>query len=132
MNGSYKKPVIVISNSSADPIYLQIAKQIRSQIITGVLSEGYALPSIRALAGDLQVSVITTKRAYEELEKDGYIDTVNSKGSFIAMQNPDLLRQRRMRLVEERLAGTIVEAKQLGIGRDELHRMLDLLFEEDV
>lgn len=131
MNDKRETLQIVISNSSEEPIYAQIAEQVRNRIITGALPEGYALPSIRALAAGLQVSVITTKRAYEELETDGYIDTVNGKGSFVAMQSRELLRQRRMRLVEEKLSVAIHEARQLNIGRDELHDMLNLLYEED-
>ena len=84
---------ILLSNSSSESIYEQIARQVRAQIIAGDLQEGALLPSIRALAHDLQISVITTKRAYEELEKEGLIDTVGGKGTFVAAQNSEFLRE---------------------------------------
>jgi GntR family transcriptional regulator len=121
---------IIISNSSPDPIYEQITRQIKAQIISSDLREGEPLPSIRRLAQDLQISVITTKRAYEELEKEGFIDTVEGKGSFVAMQNKELLREKKMKLVEEKLAGAVEEAKLLGIGLAELKEMLVLLHGE--
>jgi GntR family transcriptional regulator len=121
---------IVISNSSPDPIYEQITRQIKAQIISGGLCEGEPLPSIRRLAQELQISVITTKRAYEELEKEGFIDTVEGKGSFVAMQNKELLREKKMKIVEEKLAAAVDEARLLGIDRAELEEMLDLLCRE--
>jgi DNA-binding transcriptional regulator YhcF (GntR family) len=121
---------IIISNSSPDPIYEQITRQIKAHIIGGELGEGEPLPSIRRLAQELQISVITTKRAYEELEKEGFIDTVEGKGSFVAMQNKDLLREKKMKIVEEKLAAAVDEARLLGIGRAELEEMLALLFQE--
>ncbi len=122
---------IIISNSSPDPIYEQITRQIKAQIISGELREGDPLPSIRRLAQDLQISVITTKRAYEELEKEGFIDTVEGKGSFVAMQNKELLREKKMKIVEEKLAQAVDEARLLGIDRAELEEMLDLLYQEN-
>jgi GntR family transcriptional regulator len=121
---------IVISNSSPDPIYEQITRQVKAQIISADLREGDPLPSIRKLAQDLQISVITTKRAYEELEKEGFIDTVEGKGSFVAMQNKELLREKKMKLVEDKLSGAVDEAKLLGIGLAELKEMLVLLYKE--
>ena len=121
---------IIISNSSPDPIYEQVGRQVKAQIISGELREGEALPSIRKLAHDLQISVITTKRAYEELEKEGFIDTVEGKGSFVAMQNKELLREKRMKVVEEKLAGAVDEARLLGITRAELEAMLNVLYGE--
>ncbi|MBN2264599.1 MAG: GntR family transcriptional regulator [Candidatus Aminicenantes bacterium] len=121
---------IIISNSSPDPIYEQISRQIKAQIISGELPEGGSLPSIRRLAQDLQISVITTKRAYEELEKEGFIDTVEGKGSFVAMQNKELLREKKMKIVEDKLAAAVDEARLLGIDRAELETMLDLLYLE--
>lgn len=121
---------IVISNASPDPIYEQVARQVKAGIISGDLREGEALPSIRKLAQDLQISVITTKRAYEELEKEGFIDTVEGKGSFVAMQNKELLREKRMKIVEDKLAEAVAEARLLGIARPELEEMLDLLYGE--
>ena len=121
---------IIISNSSPDPIYEQVTRQVKAQIISGDLREGDSLPSIRRLALDLQISVITTKRAYEELEKEGFIDTVEGKGSFVAMQNKELLREKKMKIVEEKLAEAVEEARLLGITRVELEEMLDLLYGE--
>ncbi len=121
---------IVISNSSPDPIYEQVARQVKAQIINGALKEGETLPSIRRLAMDLQISVITTKRAYEELEKEGFIDTVEGKGSFVAMQNKELFREKKMKIVEEKMAEAVEEARLLGITRAELEEMLSLLFVE--
>jgi GntR family transcriptional regulator len=121
---------IIISNSSPDPIYEQIDRQIKAQIISGELREGEPLPSIRKLAQELQISVITTKRAYEELEKEGFIDTVEGKGSFVAMQNKELLREKKMKIVEEKLHEAVQEARFLGIGLPELKEMLILLHKE--
>ena len=122
---------ILISNASPDPIYQQIARQIKSQILSGELSEGDALPSIRRLARDLQISVITTKRAYEELEHEGFIDTVGGKGTFVAAENPEFLREKRMKAVEEKLADAIEQARLLGVGRQQLTEMLRLLYAEE-
>ena len=121
---------IIIANSSPDPIYEQITRQIKGQIISNELSEGEALPSIRKLAKELQISVITTKRAYEELEKEGFIDTVSGKGSFVAVQNKEFLREKKMKIVEEKLGEAVSEAKLLGISVKELKEMLFLLYEE--
>ncbi|HJN09253.1 MAG TPA: GntR family transcriptional regulator [Pirellulaceae bacterium] len=122
---------ILLSNASPAPIYDQIAGQIKEQIVNGQLTEGFALPSIRRLAKDLQVSVITTKRAYEELEKDGFIHAVRGKGCFVAAQNLELLREMKMRVVEEKLAEAVAEAKSFGIETKLLHEMLTLLTGED-
>jgi len=122
---------ILISNASPDPIYEQVTKQIKNQIISGDLSEGDPLPSIRKLAKELQISVITTKRAYEELENEGFIDTVGGKGCFVAMQNKELLREKKMKTVEERLNDSVNEAKKLGISLNDLQEMLDLLYNNE-
>lgn len=122
---------ILLSNASAVPIYEQIAAQIKAQIVSGQLTEGYALPSIRKLAKDLQISVITTKRAYEELERDGFIHAVRGKGCFIAAQNLELLREMKMRVVESKLAEAVAEAQSLGLESRTLHEMLTLLTGED-
>ena len=119
---------IVIMNSSSAPIYEQIAKQIKAQIIDGTLESGGPLPSIRSLAKDLHISVITTKRAYDELEKEGFIDTVGGKGTFVADQNRELLREMRMRIVEDHLAQAMEEARRIGLERDELESMIDVLW----
>jgi GntR family transcriptional regulator len=122
---------ILISNASPDPIYEQIARQIRAQILGGELAEGDLLPSIRKLARDLQISVITTKRAYEELEREGFINTVGGKGTFVAAQNPEFLREKRVREVEEKLAQAVDQARLLGVGRAQLTEMLRLLYAEE-
>jgi len=122
---------IIIANSSPDPIYEQISKQMKNQIISGQLVEGEALPSIRKLARELHISVITTKRAYEDLEREGFIDTVAGKGSFVAVQNKEFLREKRMKIVEEKLSEAISEAKMLGISIEELKEMLGILYEEE-
>jgi len=122
---------ILIANSSPDPIYEQIARQIKAQILGGELAEGDPLPSIRRLAMDLQISVITTKRAYDELEREGYINTVGGKGTFVAAQNQELLREKRMKIVEEKLQAAVDEALMMGIGTDALVDMLRLLAKED-
>ena len=122
---------ILISNSSPEPIYEQIVRQIKAEVIAGRLEEGAPLPSIRALAHDLQVSVITTKRAYDELEAEGFLDSVGGKGTFVAAQNPAFLREKRMKVVEEKLVSALDEARLLGVGLDELTEMLRLLDQEE-
>ncbi|OUM98423.1 MAG: GntR family transcriptional regulator [Firmicutes bacterium ZCTH02-B6] len=121
---------IVISNSSKEPIYEQIKRQIKESILRGELAEGELLPSIRQLAKDLQISVITTKRAYDDLEQEGYIVSVVGKGSFVAGQNRELLREMRLRWIEERLAEVVAESRSLGVSLAELLEMLRLLYEE--
>lgn len=121
---------IVISNTSKEPLYEQIAGQIKDQIIRGELLPGEALPSIRNLARELQISVITTKRAYEELEKDGFIETVGGKGSFVSGANRDLIREKRLQLLEAKLTEAIRDGRALGLGLAELKEMLELLYEE--
>ncbi|MBA4601760.1 GntR family transcriptional regulator [Thermoactinomyces mirandus] len=121
---------IIVSNSSDDPIYLQIVNQLKQKIINGELSEAEALPSIRSLAKELKISVITTKRAYDELEKEGLIVTVAGKGSYVAPINKEMLRENRMKVVEEKMAEAISTARQVGLSLEELQEMLKLLYEE--
>ena len=121
---------IIISNASDKPIYEQIVLQMKSLILSGDLQEGQQLPSIRALASDLRISVITTKRAYAELEAQGFIETVQGKGSFVAGGNAELLREERLRRIEELLESAVREARGVGIGQKELHDMLDMMAEE--
>lgn len=121
---------ILIANSSPDPIYEQIVRQIKAQIIAGELGEGAPLPSIRKLAQDLQISVITSKRAYDELEAEGFIDTVAGKGTFVAAQNAEFLREKRVKAIEERLAAAVDDAQLAGMSLDEFGEMLRLLWEE--
>ena len=122
---------IIISNSSEDPIYEQIVKQLKNQIINGELHEQDSLPSIRKLASELGISVITTKRAYEELEREGFIDTVGGKGSFVASQNKEFLREKKMKVVEEKLTEAVTEARMLNIGVKDLKEMLTILYKEE-
>ena len=121
---------IIISNSSDKPIYEQITSQVKAHILSGTLTEGDKLPSIRALANDLRISVITTKRAYTDLETQGFIETVPGKGSFVAGGNVELLREERLRRVENLLAQAVREARDAGVSANELHSMLDLLAED--
>lgn len=121
---------IVLSNSSDKPIYEQIASQIRDGIVCGDLAAGEKLPSIRALATSLRISAITTKRAYQDLEAQGFIQTVPGKGCFVAEQNLDLLREERLRRVEEALAQAATEARAAGISAEELREMLEIQLEE--
>ena len=121
---------IVLSNASPDPIYEQIVRQVLAQILSGDLSEGDPLPSIRALARDLQISVITTKRAYEELEREGMLNTVGGKGTFVAAQNPEFLREKKMKTVEEKLSEAVDHARLLGVSPEELTEMMRLLYGE--
>ncbi len=118
---------IIISNASNAPIYEQIVRQMKDAILSGELSEGEQLPSIRALANDLRISAITTKRAYADLETQGFIETVQGKGSFVAGGNTELLREERLRHVEELLASAVREADSVGVELPELHDMLDLV-----
>ena len=122
---------ILISNSSADPIYQQIVDQIRMNIVKEVINPGDSLPSIRKLARDLQVSVITTKRAYDELEKEGLIETVAGRGSFIAYQDKEVLREKNLLLIEEKLSDIVKESKLLGFRYEEIGELLKILFEEE-
>ena len=121
---------IIVSNASDKPIYEQIASQMKGLILSGALDAGTQLPSIRALANDLRVSVITTKRAYTDLEAQGFIETVQGKGSFVAGGNMEVLREERLRRVEEHLTRAVDEAKAGGIAAGDLHDMLDLLLED--
>lgn len=122
---------IIISNSSNQPIYEQIVRQVKSQIMAGDLVAGEQLSSIRALANSLRVSAITTKRAYADLETQGFIETVQGKGSFVAGGNADLLREERLREVEERLLQAIEAGRALDLGDEELIEMMRTLLESD-
>ena len=123
---------IVLSNSSELPIYQQVAGQVRAQVMDGTLRAGERLPSIRALATQLRVSVITTKRAYQDLEAQGLIHTVPGKGCFVSGENLELLREERLRMVERSLARAVDDARAAGIGDDELREMLDIQLEEEL
>lgn len=120
---------IIISNSSDKPIYTQISEQIIDQIIHGDLKAGELLPSIRTLARELKISVITTKRAYEELERDGYIETVVGKGTFVSGISKDLIKERQMGLIENDLTLVIENMKRMKMSKQELYELIDLLWE---
>ncbi|WP_338912598.1 GntR family transcriptional regulator [Clostridium perfringens] len=120
---------IVVSNTSGVPIYEQIARAIKNEILSGDLKENSALPSIRSLASELRVSVITTKRAYEELERDGFIYTLPGKGSYVAEQNKELLMEEKLREIEEKLGEAIDIANSIGLTFEELVGMLKTLKE---
>ena len=121
---------IIISNSSAEPIYSQISSQIKTMILDGTLKEGDALPSMRNLAMQLRISVITTKRAYEELERDNFIESYTGKGSFVKAQNAELFREEQLRLTEEFLSHAVDKAKLCGVSLDELKEILELIYSE--
>ena len=121
---------IIISNSSGKPIYEQIADQVKEQIMAGALAAGDALPSMRLLAKELRISVITTKRAYEALERDGFLENVPGKGCFVAPQNRELLREAQLRRVEEKLTQAIEEARRGAVSLEELKEMLTELYQE--
>lgn len=123
---------IIISNSDTRPIYEQISEGLREAVLSGEIGPGEALPSIRALAKDLRVSVITTKRAFEELEREGYIETVPGKGSFAANVGAPLLRERRLAEVEAHLREALRLGQGVGLGAGEIGNMLKKLSEEDI
>ncbi|MBQ1295362.1 MAG: GntR family transcriptional regulator [Clostridiales bacterium] len=121
---------IIISNTSGVPIYEQIEEQIKSQIMTGSLVAGEALPSMRVLAKELKISIITTKRAYEDLERDGYIESVTGKGSFVKAVNSDIVKENMMFEIQELLDKACDKAVIGKVTRDELKEMIDLLYDE--
>src|SRR5690554_5170679 len=122
---------ILISNSSDKPIYEQITIQLKQMIISGELATGDQLPSMRMLAKELRISVITTKRAYEDLERDGFIYTVMGKGSFIADKNMEFVREEQLRIVEEHLTMAVEGAKAGGIALEELQEIMRMIYEEE-
>ena len=121
---------IIISNSSGRPIYEQITAQIKGMIMNGTLKPGDPLPSMRLLAKELRISVITTKRAYEELERDGFITTVVGKGSFVREADQEFVREERLKAVEGHLQAAVDAARQCGMDEQEVLEILRLLFEE--
>ena len=122
--------LILIDNKSGSPIYDQIFTQIKGHILGGELKTDEPLPSIRGLAKDLRISVITTKRAYEELERAGFIYTVPGKGSFVAAKNKELLREEHLKKIEEHMTAIADLARGAGLGRGEVLEMWDLIWEE--
>lgn len=121
---------IIISNTGDKPIYEQITGQIKNMVMNGQLKEGDALPSMRTLAKELRISVITTKRAYEDLERDGFITTIVGKGSFIKAADIRLIREEKLKQIENLLSEAISMAGQSGIDRTEIEEMIDILYQE--
>lgn len=122
---------IIISNSGGVPIYEQITRQMKGLILRGDLREGEALPSMRLLAKDLRISVITTKRAYEELEREGFLTTVPGKGCFVAPRDLELVREETLRRVEEHLSQAVDLAKGGGVTLEELEQTLTILYGDE-
>ena len=122
---------IIISNSSGVPIYEQIVRQVKGLILSGELPEGEALPSMRLLAKELRISVITTTRAYEELERDGFLTTIPGKGCFVAPRNLELVREDTLRRVEEHLSRAVDAAKTGGVTLGEMTETLNLLYGDE-
>ena len=122
---------IILATNSKEPLFQQIKNQIKNQIFIGKLEEGDALPSIRALAKDLKVSVITTKRAYEELEREGYVISTVGRGTFVTGQQPHVLKEWQMRELENELEKIVQFGKQIGLSKEELIELMEVYYEED-
>ncbi|PXV96243.1 GntR family transcriptional regulator [Lachnotalea glycerini] len=122
---------IIISNSSDIPIYQQLKNQIKEAILSGEIRDGELLPSIRNLANETRVSVLTTRRAYDELEAEGFIKTVHGKGSFAASGNLELLKEARLKQVEEKLIEAYNIGRAIGVSKEDMRTMMDILFEEN-
>lgn len=120
---------IIVSNTDGRPIYEQIREQIKAEILSGERQAGDMMPSIRTLAKDLRISVITTKRAYDELEREGFVETVPGKGTYVAQQNQEFLREELLRKAEEKLAEAVRIAKSAGLTQQELTEILHMLYE---
>ena len=123
---------ISVNSSSNEPIYKQIIRQVRDHIISGKIEPGEILPSIRNMAKELGISVITTKRAYEELEKQGLVESVGGKGTFVTSENGEFIREKRVHQMEEKLAEVIKESKMLNIGLQGLKMMVEVLYRDEV
>ena len=121
---------IIISNSSDKPIYEQVSSQIKNKIMNGTLEVGEMLPSMRALAKDLHISVITVQRAYEDLTRDGFIETVSGKGSFVASQNKEFIQEEQLRKAEELLQQVVDIGRSHGISYEQMANILKVLYEE--
>lgn len=121
---------ILINNSDGVPIYEQILRQIKEMILSGELKEGDPLPSMRILAQQLRISVITTKRAYEELEREGFIESFTGKGSFVRSKSSELIREANLKIIDESLAKACDSAKKCGISAEELKDIIDIIYNE--
>src|SRR5690625_1222816 len=122
---------ILISTTSKDPLFQQIKEQIKQHIYNGTLKEGDALPSMRQLAKDLQVSVITTKRAYEDLEQEGFVVSAVGKGTFVAGQQPHVLKEWQVRELENELENIVQSSKRIGLSKSDFIELVDIYYEED-
>ena len=122
---------IILTNAASQPIYDQIVSQVKAQILSGKLKEGDALPSLRTLARDLRISVITTKRAYEELEREGFIVSLTGKGSFVAGANTELIREEHLRRLEDHLREAVSLSHLCGLDLDGLTGILSMLYKEE-
>lgn len=122
---------IILSSASEKPIYEQITSQIKELIMKGELKPGEAMPSMRKLAKDLHVSVITTQRAYDDLAKDGFIVTVPAKGTFVSTRNQDFIREENLRRIESLLSDAARLGRENGLSLDELKKTLELVYTED-
>ena len=122
---------IIISNSSNVPLYEQVKEQIKNKIVSNELKAGEVLPSIRNLAKDLRISVITTKNAYEELEKEGYVETIPGKGTYVANKNTELIKEEQLQKIEGLIDTAVSIAKISGISKEDIKEMLDILYEEE-
>lgn len=121
---------IILNNSSMVPIYEQLMNQIKNEIIQGTLPENDALPSVRAMAGELKISALTVKKAYDKLEEEGFVITVHGKGTFVAATDRSLAMEARKKLVEDDLASAIDKAKMVGLTNEDIRVMVDILLEE--
>ena len=121
---------LIISNSSMEPIYEQIIRQIKGNIIEKKLLEGTALPSVRALSKNLKISALTVKKAYDQLEEQGFIVTVHGKGSFVASNNRNIMQEEQQKEVEGKLEQAILSAKRCGMAKEEVAELFELILEE--
>lgn len=121
---------IILNNASMIPIYEQLAEQVKSQILSGVLPENEALPSVRTLSASLKISALTVKKAYDKLEEDGFVVTVHGKGTYVAPTNRSLALEARRRAVEEEFTRALDKARAVGMTRQEIRELMELLLEE--
>lgn len=122
---------IIISNSNSLPLYEQVKEQIKNKIISNELKAGEILPSIRSLAKDLRISVITTKNAYEELEREGYVETIQGKGTYVANKNTELIKEEQLQKIENLIETVVSIARISDISKKKIQEMLDILYEEE-
>ncbi|HJD01559.1 MAG TPA: GntR family transcriptional regulator [Candidatus Mediterraneibacter excrementavium] len=121
---------IIINSSSMVPIYEQIVDQVKAQIVAGDLKENYILPSVRGLAKDLKISALTVKKAYDNLEQDGFTVTVHGKGTYVAAANPERMKEEQMRSVEAELDWTVQKARRCGLADAEIRKIFEIIMED--